>query len=194
MAAMPHLLATLRTNPALAALLEDFAAVALPDAWIVAGALAQTVWNQAHGLPPQHGIRDIDIIYHDPDDLSAAAEAAHEARLRGYFGDLGAKLDVKNQARVHLWYERRFGRAIPPYPSSQAAIATFPTTATAIGVQPGAFVAPFGTEDLLALRIRPNKVIVSAAVYAAKAARWQALWPKLTVMAWDNPGGEGRAG
>ena len=32
--------------------------------------------------------------------------------------------DVKNEARVHLWYEARFGAAIPPYQSAEAAIAT----------------------------------------------------------------------
>src|ERR1700730_3374080 len=38
-------------------------------------------------------------------------------------------------ARVHLWYEDRFGYALKPYLSSADAIATFPTTATAVGVR-----------------------------------------------------------
>ena len=183
----------LRGNPDLATLLDRFAAIALPDAWIVAGALAQTVWNHRHGLPPGYGIRDIDIIYHDPADLSEAAEAAHETRLRAEFSTLSARLDVKNQARVHLWYERRFGRAIAPYPSSVAAIATFPATATAIGVRPiprGLEVyAPFGLGDLRAGIVRANRTLVSEAVYTAKAARWAANWPGLDVQPWcENPG------
>ncbi|MCX7383083.1 MAG: nucleotidyltransferase family protein [Alphaproteobacteria bacterium] len=182
----------LRNNPDLAALLDGFAAIGLPDCWIVAGAVAQTLWNAAHGFPPGHGILDIDIIYHDGADLSAAAEAAHEARLRSIFPDLVARLDVKNQARVHLWYKARFGRAIGQYRSSAEAIATFPATATAIGVRPMAgklaITAPFGTADLDRLIIRPNRRIVSEAVYTAKAARWRAIWPRLAVLDWHAPG------
>ena len=182
--------AALRGNPALAALLDGFAEVALPDAWLVAGALAQTIWNGTHGRPPGEYVVDIDLIYHDSADLSAATEAGHEARLGARFPLV--KLDVKNQARVHLWYERRFGRAIPPFRSSAEAIATFPTPATAVGVRmtAGRFevYAPFGLDDLLGGVVRPNKAIVSREAYAAKAARWQACWPLLTVAGWDEAG------
>ena len=99
-------------------------------------------------MPPDHGKADIDLVYFDADDLSAATEEAHEARLRDTFTDIGLKLDLKNQARVHLWYPDRFGFAIPPYRSAAQAIATFPTTSAAVGIRPGAegleIVAPFG--------------------------------------------------
>jgi hypothetical protein len=55
----------------------------------------------------------------------------------------------------HLWYEDRFGYSIKPYLSSAAAIATFPTTATAVGVRRicGKLecCAPFGLDDLFGL-------------------------------------------
>lgn len=178
----------LRGNPDLAALLDGWAAVALPDAWLVAGCLAQTVWNARFRLPPTHGIGDIDLVYFDPADLSAATEAGHEVRLRAAFPRLSARLDVKNQARVHCWYEAKFGRPLAPYASAPAAIATYPTTATCLGVRPGGagleICAPFGLSDLQAGIVRPNKVLVSEEVYAAKAARWLAAWPGLRVMAW----------
>jgi hypothetical protein len=181
--------ATLRRNPAIAELLDRFDEFSLPDAWLVAGCLAQTVWNVATGNHPGHGIRDLDLIYHDAGDLSTTAEQDHEQRLRARFAHLPATLDVKNQARVHLWYERRFGRAIPPYPSSAAAIATFPTTATSLGVRTTAgtfeLCAPFGLDDLYALTVRANPRLVSREVYNAKAARWQSLWPALTIVPWD---------
>jgi hypothetical protein len=184
----PLLLRLLAANPALATLRDAATEIALPDAWLVAGALTQTVWNALHNFSPTHGIHDIDLIYHDPADLSATAEAAHEARLRRRFSDLGLTLDVKNQARVHLWYERRFGRAIPPHPSSAAAIATFPTTATAIGLRLAspAIHAPFGLADLFGLTVRANPRIAGRAVYDAKAARWKTLWPRLTVLPWAD--------
>ncbi|MBC7636601.1 MAG: nucleotidyltransferase family protein, partial [Acetobacteraceae bacterium] len=178
----------LRGNPWVAALLDRFDSIRLPDCWIVAGALVQTVWNHRFGMPPTTGIADIDIVYFDP-DLSAEAETAATARLRANFADLPVWLDVKNQARVHLWYQARFGVALAPYQSTAAAIATYPTTATAIGVRQIAgqmdICAPFGLSDLFAGIVRPNRALVTEDVYIAKTARWAAIWP-VTVCPWDD--------
>ena len=184
------MIAALRRNPAVAAILDGFAEIDLPDCWLVAGVISQTLWNLAHDRPPDADILDIDLIYCDPTDLSAEAEAAHEARLRARFPLI--KLDVKNQARVHFWYPARFGREITQYQSSAEAIATFPTTATAVGIRvTGAgheVCAPFGLMDLQAGVVRPNKAIVSRAVYEAKAARWKQCWPRLEVVAGGEDG------
>ena len=132
--------------------MKDFDEIALPDAWLVAGCIAQTIWNLACGQPAELGIKDVDLIYFDNQDLSLGAEAGHERRLRDLFRHLPIKLDVKNEARVHLWYRQRFGYAIEPYRSSADAIATFPTTATAVGVRwihdEFECCAPFGLADL----------------------------------------------
>ncbi len=92
--------------------------------------------------------------------ISFEAEDSHERRLRDLFRRLPLKLDVKNEARVHLWYQDRFGYPIRPYLSSVDAIASFPTTATAVGVrrQRGKFecCAPFELGDLFGLVVRPN--------------------------------------
>lgn len=180
---MTNLEPILRSNPHLATLLDNFASLALPEPWIVAGALAQTVWNHRYALPPTHGIADIDLVYFDP-DLSEATEAAHQSRL----ANTPIRFDVKNQARVHQWYEAKFGRPLAPYRSVPEAIATYPTTATAIGVrmQNGTMelCAPFGTADLFAGIVRPNKALVTEAAYTAKAARWRRLWPELQILPW----------
>ena len=103
---------------------------------------------------------------------------------------MGAYIPLRNdyRLRVHCWYEARFGRALAPYASAPDAIATYPTTATCLGVRPGAegleVCAPFGLADLMSGIVRPNKVLVTVAVYTAKAARWQAAWPRLRVMPW----------
>jgi hypothetical protein len=171
-------------------MLQRFDQIRLPDSWIVAGCIAQTVWNSACGHAAAFGIKDIDLVYFDPADLSAEAEADHEIRLRRYFRDLPPKLDVKNEARVHLWYERAFGYPIPAYRSTADAIASFPTTATAIGVRwaDGKFecCAPFGLDDLFALRVRPNKRQITPEIYTAKVKRWRCVWPQLTFLAWDD--------
>jgi hypothetical protein len=180
----------LRQNKWLGEILERFEEVALPDSWLVAGCIAQTIWNLGYGQPVEFGLKDVDLIYFDEQDLTFEAEAGHERRLRDLFQHLPIKLDVKNEARVHLWYEKRFGYAIKPYSSSAEAIATFPTTATAVGVRrirsKLECCSPFGLDDLFSLVVRPNKRQITRAIYQAKVDRWRALWPWLTYLPWEE--------
>jgi uncharacterized protein len=180
----------LRANPAVAAILERVPALGLPEWYLGAGAVAQTVWNAAHGFPPGHAIKDYDVVYFDSADLGAAAEDAARRRVAAALADLGVPVDITNEARVHLWYQDRFGVPLAAYPSVEEAIATWPTTATAVGVRPApggglTICAPFGLADLSGLVVRPNRVLVPEAVYRAKAERWKATWPRLTVLDWD---------
>ncbi len=48
--------------------------LALPDWLIVSGAVYNTVWNHLTRKPAGHGIRDVDLFYHDASDLSWEAE------------------------------------------------------------------------------------------------------------------------
>jgi hypothetical protein len=180
----------LARSPIVATIVDRWSEIDLPDCWLVAGCLAQTVWNDAFGLPATRGISDIDLVYFDGEDLSAVAEAGHAARLRTLFADLGLWVDVKNEARVHLWYAEKFGNTLAPYVSTEDAITTFPTTATAVGVQPRAgglhVFAPYGLSDLLGLIVRPNKKQITQAIYDAKVKKWQAKWPGLRVVPWDD--------
>lgn len=177
-----------RASPVLSPIFDRWSAIALPDCWLVAGALAQAVWNDVHGFASDHGLSDIDLVYFDEGDLSEAGEAREANRLQRLFCALPVRLDIKNEARVHLWYEARFGSAISSYTSTAHAIATFPTTATAIGIQPApsglVISAPFGLSDLFSLIVRPNKAQITRSIYEAKAARWRTLWPRLTIIEW----------
>ncbi len=179
----------LARSPIVSTVVDRWPEIGLPDGWLAAGCLAQTVWNDAFGLPPTHGLSDIDLVYFDGGDLSQDAEAAHATRIRTLFADLGLWVDVKNEARVHLWYAEKFGVAQAPYVSSEDAITTFPTTATAIGLQPRAdglhVFAPYGLSDLLGLIVRPNKKQITRPIYEAKVKKWLAQWPGLRVVDWD---------
>jgi hypothetical protein len=180
----------LRQNMWLGEILERFEEIVLPDSWLVAGAIAQTIWNLGHAQPAEFGLKDVDLIYFDEQDLSFEAEVSHQRRLRDLFQHLPIKLDVKNEARVHLWYEDHFGAAIKPYSSSAAAIATFPTTATAVGVRrirsKFECCAPFKLDDLFSLVVRPNKRQITRVIYEAKVGRWRAIWPRLTFLPWEE--------
>ena len=184
-----RLRAIVTASPILDHVLNRWADIALPDCWLSGSAIAQTAWNATFGLPPDHGLADIDLVYFDADDRSEEGEARHADRVRALFPDLPLRIDTKNEARVHLWYEAKFGYAIPPYRSSEHAISTFPTTAGAIGIRPGAaglsILAPFGLSDLSNCTVRPNKAQITQAIYAAKVSRWRKCWPGLTIIDWD---------
>ena len=87
-------------------------------------------------------------------------------------------------------YAEKFGKAQPPYVSTEDAITTFPTTATAIGVQPRPdrlhVFAPYGLSDLLGLVVRPNKKQITRSIYDAKVKKWLDRWPGLSVVDWDD--------
>src|ERR1700712_2669749 len=89
-------------------ILERWDDLALPDGWLVAGCLFQTVWNIQAGRPPTTNIKDYDLFYFDNDDLSEAGERTVQARVDAVLADLGVTIEVTNQARVHLWYESYF--------------------------------------------------------------------------------------
>jgi len=68
--------ALLTRNPTLVEVLTRAAVLALPDWYLVAGCLYQTVWNIVTGQPPESGILDHDLAYFDGSELSWAAEDA----------------------------------------------------------------------------------------------------------------------
>src|SRR5215472_18829255 len=98
--------AALERNRTLTTVLDRAAATALPGWYLVAGCLYQTVWNVVTGQPPEAGILDYDLAYFDASDLSWQAEDAVTQAGRALFGDLPAPVQIRNQARVHLWCEQ----------------------------------------------------------------------------------------
>ena len=171
-------------------LLDRLPAVGLPSWYLGAGGVTQTVWNHLHGFDPTHGIMDYDIVYFDAHDQTEAGEQAFEAEVTALVADVGVRIDVTNEARVHTWYESRFGRPLAPYRSVEHAIATWPTTATSVGLRSEAghpvLCAPFGLTDLFAMVVRPNTTLITQAVYEAKVNRWRTIWPRLTILPWPH--------
>jgi hypothetical protein len=178
----------IQRNPVVVAILDRMSVVGLTDCWLAAGALFQTVWNVLSDRDPAAGILDYDLNYFDDTDLSWEAEDEAIAGVAEVFSGVEATIQVRNEARVHLWYEAKFGVACPPYRSTRHAISTFPNCSSCIGVRRTdgrlEVFAPFGLTDLFALRTRPNPVLAPAAVYEAKTARWLREWPQLTVLPW----------
>ena len=124
------LAATLR-NPVNEAIAGALFQLALPDAWIVSGCLVQTVWNGLTGRAVDYGIADYDVFYFDP-DTSWQAEDAVIRKLQGRLSKLGVKVEVRNQARVHLWYPEKHGLPYPALRCSRQGIDRFITKNTQV--------------------------------------------------------------
>lgn len=174
-------------NPVNVAISDELYRLGLPDAWLVAGCLTQTVWNVLTRRAVDHGISDYDVFYFDP-DTSWDAEDAVIRKLHARLAPLGVKVETRNQARVHLWYPGKHGAPYPPLTRSIDGIDRFLTQNTQVGIRRAgdgyAVYAPHGFSDVERLIVRPNPSLnFSAASYAVKAARWKALWPEITVIA-----------
>ncbi|MEU4202827.1 nucleotidyltransferase family protein [Streptomyces sp. NPDC026294] len=193
---LDSLRATLSRNDVLTEVLSRTATLGLPGWYVTAGCLFQTVWNVVTGRPPTAGIKDYDVFYFDDTDLSWEAEDAVIEAGREVFTGLPAEVEIRNEARVHLWYEDKFGVACPPHDSTEDAIDRFAATTCCLGVrteQDGRWrvYAPHGLSDVFNLVVRPNPVLAPRSVYEAKAARWQEQWPELTVLEWPASSGTG---
>jgi len=101
-------------SPILSTILNRWSSIDLPDCWLSGSAIAQTAWNAAFGLSPDYGLADIDLVYFDVADLSEEGEARQAASIRALFPDVPLWIDAKNEARVHLWYEAKFGYPMSP--------------------------------------------------------------------------------
>jgi uncharacterized protein len=178
-------IALARRNPVNDVILERLPALGLNDTWLVAGCLFQTVWNIRSGRPPAEGIKDYDIFYFDAADLSYEAEDREIRRVAALFADVDATIELRNQARVHLWYPQRFGPGYPQLTSSKDGIDRFLVRCTCIGIGAGTeqLYAPDGLDDLVAGVLRPNPHNLRADRYPEKAASYRARWPWLSVQA-----------
>src|SRR5690606_34510956 len=112
-AAMSDLEARLKTivraDPRLMQVLETVRGLGLNDWRVFSGAVYQSVWNAVTGRPAGYGIRDYDLGYFDP-DVSWDAEDAVIRRVAAAFEPpFRDMVEARNQARVHLWFEGKFG-------------------------------------------------------------------------------------
>lgn len=167
-------------NPVNATILDRLPALGLGQAFLVAGCLYQAVWNARDGRDPGWGVKDYDLFYYDPDTSWEAEDAAIRAAASLY-ADLGVEVELRNQARVHLWYPKRFGKVIPPLESSRDGIAGFLVRCTCVGLSAGGeVIAPYGLDELASGILRPNPRTDNPAQYRLKVDSYRARWPWLT--------------
>src|SRR6266566_1256188 len=151
-----------RSAPSLMRVLTTARDLNLPDWLVMSGAVYQRVLNHLTGRAPDYGIKDYDFGYFDAADISYDAEDAVIRRVAAAFDEpLKSTVEVRNQARVHVWFEAHFGEPYTALSCTAEALERFVAPMFAVGVrlEPGDRLhieAPFGLADLFALRLRPN--------------------------------------
>lgn len=177
-------------NSSLLEVLRVARTLELPGWLLAGGCLFQTVWNVVTGKEPDDGILDYDLFYFDDSDLSWEAEDAVIRRSARAFAGCAGTVEVRNEARVHLWYEDKFGTPCTPFTRTEDAIDAFIATTCCVGIREdggGSYVyAPHGFDDIFDMILRPNPVLAPRSVYEAKSERWTKQWPSLRVMPWPN--------
>jgi hypothetical protein len=161
----------------------------IPDAWVGAGALRDLVWGELYGsgFDPAR-VRDVDVPFFDPADLSPANDDRFESRL--YHRWLEVHWEARNQAAVHTWYADKFGgEPVEPLTSIEDALGTWPETATAVAVRLAdddriEVCAPLGLADLLGgvWRRNPRRVSLERSLARLARHRPQERWPGVKVI------------
>ena len=162
-------------------ILERWQDLALPDGWLVAGCLFQTVWNLQSQRNPEDFIKDYDLFYFDPSSTTDIAEQKVQKHADHIFCDLGIKIELTNQARVHLWYESYFGHPYEALLSSSDGIDRFLIPATCVGVRPGELYAPNGLSLIYDGVLTLNPLTPHRDLFQQKAKSYQARWPWLQI-------------
>ena len=176
-----------RGNAALMGVLETARALDLPDWLLVSGAIYQTVWNHLTGRDPDYGLKDYDLAYYDASDLSYEAEDVAIGRGAVAFApDVSPMVEIRNQARVHLWFEDHFGEPYAPLSCSAEALGRFVSPTFAVGVRlltEGRLhiEAPFGLRDLFAMRLRPNPNRVTLG-FTKISTKVRERWPEAVIV------------
>lgn len=99
---------------------------------------------------------------------------------------------MKNQARIHLWYEEHFGHPYPRLTCAIDGIDRFLVSSTCIGMRPASdgyeIYAPNGLDSIYKDELSPNPLVDHPDLFVAKARSYRARW------CWLRVRGESAAG
>jgi hypothetical protein len=182
-----RLVRVVRENRWNAQILDRATQLGFEDWWLTAGCIAQSIWNSACERDIHAGILDYDLFYYDP-DTSWDAEDEVISNAKRIFADLPVEVQVRNQARVPLWYEKKFGIPFGSVNRASDGIDRFPCATVAVGVkrrhEEFEVYSPFGLALLFEGVLRPNRALPIPGVYEEKTRRWLLEWPHLQREPW----------
>lgn len=153
----------------------------LPEGYIAAGYIRNSIWDRLHRYNFRHLHNDIDVVFFDPQDIS---EERDDQVTRWLVSETGnSKWSVKNQARMHIRNGHR------PYKDISDALRRWPETATAVAAritEEGQLdvVSPHGLDDLFGLVVRRSPYFSNKDYYLKRISgkNWKEQWPQLTIL------------
>lgn len=181
----------LKQNNDLMVILNYIDKLDLPNYYIAAGSVFQTIWNYYDNKTLNYGIKDIDIIYYDSDNLSKDDEKELENKIVNHFKKLNMnyEFDVHNEARMHLWKKENENKSINQYKNSEDAINQWIATVHAIGITKDnnqiKIYAPYGLSDIFSKTIRTIKHKANSKyLYDNKVKCWKQRFDGLNIIEW----------
>lgn len=181
----------LEQNIELMEMLDYISKLNLPNFYIAAGSVFQTIWNYYDGKDLNSEIKDIDVIYYNNDDLSVEKDLEYYNMINEYAKSKGFnyEIDVSNEARMHLWSKEHENKNIEQYKNSEDAISKWIATVHAIGITKEnntiKVYAPYGLSDIFSKTIRPIRhENNSKEKYDKKVSSWNKRFDGLTIIEW----------
>lgn len=156
----------------------------LPDWFVAAGAIRNTVWDVLHEYKKRTPLNDLDIAYCDLTNLSSEKDKVLEKELEKTFS--GYCTNFFNQARAHL---KKGSNTRIPATISEEGIRYWIETPTCVGIRlerdlSFTICQPYGISDLMNLVVRPiPQPFQDLKLYQKRMQekQWQKTWPKLKI-------------
>ena len=185
------LITILKKNNELMDVLNYIDSLKLPNYYIAAGSVFQTIWNYYDNNDLNYNIKDIDVIYYDDNDLSVETDIKYYDLINDYCKSKNYtyEIDVSNEARMHIWKKENYNIDVEPYINSEDAIDKWIATVHAIGITKEnndiKVYAPYGLSDIFSRTIRPIKHKYNTKeIYDKKANNWNSRFDNLNIIEW----------
>jgi len=153
----------------------------LPDWWIGAGFLRCRVWDEQSGFTETTGLKDVDVVYFNGDDVQPETDWQYDKDLLVVAPDVN--WEVRNQARMHCINGNE------PFTSTEDGIAHWTETATAVAVKLDGeevkLLFCYGSDDLLNIVARPTPYFTGVNSQTVRdrieKKQWRKKWPMLQI-------------
>jgi len=155
----------------------------LPNWFIGAGFVRNTIWSVQHSYETEFSFNDIDLGYFSKETLSEDDDRKTSKILKDKFN---TNWEVVNQAYAHKYNN------VPPYKSAEDGLAHWIETATCVAVSLSngkvTLIAPWGIEDLLSLKLRLSPCHKGNVYYEnlfhkrIRDKHWLQKWPQLEIV------------
>lgn len=159
----------------------------LPDCFVAAGVIRNTIWDRLHGFSDKTPLNDVDVVYYDPTDMEGIREKEFESILKNSNNNIN--WEVVNQARGHMLTDDREKDRLPAKNTTES-IAYWSETPTCVGVRLEkdnslTICAPHGINDLMELIVRPIPEPYRDMNLFNKRVNnkgWVSKWPRLKII------------